>query len=181
VARLPLPARRRIDRGDAGRLLAVIRIPTRFVPPGSFADPMRVVGATPAVDLPRGAYLTRAALLAARDPRLALRPGERAIDVEVSGGAHLAALGGPGARVDVVVTSEPQNGAPRAFVAADGAELLGLRRGDNGHAIATLRVSVRQAVFLTAATGFGHDARLLVRSPDDRTPAGRIGYAAPGM
>ena len=80
-----------------------------------------------------------------------------------------------------VVTTQPQKGAPRAFVAADGAELLGLRRSDDGHAVATLRLSVRQAVFLTAATSFGRDARLLVRSPGDRAPAGRIGYAAPGL
>jgi len=133
------------------------------------------------VALPRGGYLTASALASARDPRFALRRGERAIDVEVSGGARLAALGGPGARVDVVVTTEPRSGAPRAFVAADGAELLGLRPGDGGHAVATLRVPVRQAVFLTAATTFGRDARLLVRSPGDRTPAGRIGYAAPGL
>jgi hypothetical protein len=42
-------------------------------------------------------------------------------------------------------------------------------------------VPVRQAVFLTAATSFGRDARLLVRSPGDRRSAGRIGYTAPGM
>jgi Flp pilus assembly protein CpaB len=134
-----------------------------------------------AVALPRGAYLTRSALAAANDPRFVLHAGERAIDVEVSGGARLAALGGPGARVDVVVTTEPRNGAPRAFVAADGAELLAIRRGDGRRAVATLRVPVRQAVFLTAATSFGRDARLLVRSPGDREPAGRIGYAAPGL
>jgi Flp pilus assembly protein CpaB len=133
------------------------------------------------VDIPRGGYVTRSAFAPPTDPRSTLRRGERAIDVEVSGGARLAALGGPGARVDVVVTTEPRDGAPRAFVAADGAELLSLRRGDGGHAIATLRVPVKQAVFLTAATSFGRDARLLVRSPGDRAPAGRIGYAAPGM
>jgi hypothetical protein len=42
-------------------------------------------------------------------------------------------------------------------------------------------VPVKQAIFLTAATSFGRDARLLVRSPGDRAPAGRIGFAAPGM
>jgi Flp pilus assembly protein CpaB len=133
------------------------------------------------VAIPRGGYVTTASIAPARDPRTLLRAGERAIDVEVSGGARLAAIGGPGARVDVVVTTEPRNGAPRAFVAADGAELLSLRRGDSGHAVATLRVPVKQAVFLTAATSFGRDARLLVRSPGDRAPAGRIGFAAPGM
>jgi Flp pilus assembly protein CpaB len=181
VARAPIAAHARIGPQEAAERLAVARVPARFVPPGAIRDPVRLVGATSAVDIPRGSYLTNAALTPARDPRSLLRAGERAIDVEVSGGARLAALGGPGARVDVVVTTEPRDGAPRAFVAADGAELLALRRGDSGHAVATLRVPVKQAVFLTAATSFGRDARLLVRSPGDRAPAGRIGFAAPGM
>lgn len=180
VARAPIAAHARIGPQEIERL-AIARIPKRFVPTGAIRDPLRLVGATSAIAIPRGAYVTKAAFAAARDPRSLLEPGERAIDVEVSGGARLAALGGPGARVDVVVTTEPRDGAPRAFVAADGAELLALRRGDGGHAIATLRVPVKQAVFLTAATSFGRDARLLVRSPGDRAPAGRIGFAAPGM
>jgi Flp pilus assembly protein CpaB len=179
VVRSALPARTRIGPRQVAERLAVVRIPARFVPGGVMSDPLATVGATTAIDLPRGAYLTHAAL--AKDPRYTLRAGERAIDVEVSGGVRLAALGGPGARVDVVVTTEPRNGSPRAFVAADGAELLSLRQSDGGNAIATLRVPVKQAVFLTAATSFGRDARLLVRSPGDRAPAGRIGYAAPGM
>jgi Flp pilus assembly protein CpaB len=181
VARAPIAAHSRIGPQQVAERLAVAPIPSRFVPPGALRDPLTVVGATSAIDIPRGGYLTKAALAPVRDPRSLLRPGERAIDVEVSGGARLAALGGPGARVDVVVTTEPRDGAPRAFVAADGAELLSLRPGDGGNAVATLRVPVRQAVFLTAATSFGRDARLLVRSPGDRAPAGRIGYAAPGM
>jgi Flp pilus assembly protein CpaB len=180
VARVAIPAHTRLGPQHVDRL-AVARIPARFVPPGALRDPLRVVGATTEVDVPRGGYVTRSTLAPARDPRSLLRSGERAIDVEVSGGARLAALGGPGARVDVVVTTEPRDGAPRAFVAADGAELLSLRRTDNGHAVATLRVPVKQAVFLTAATSLGRDARLLVRSPGDRAPAGRIGFAAPGM
>jgi Flp pilus assembly protein CpaB len=181
IARAPIAARTKIAPSDLAGRLGVVRIPARFVPPGAVGDPVRAVGATAAIDIPRGSYLTQAALAPPRDPRTALRAGERAIDVEVSGGGRLAALGGPGALVDVVVTSEPRNGAPRAFVAADGAELLSIRRGDGGHAIATLRVPVRQAVFLTAATSFGRDARLLVRSPGDHGSAGRIGYTAPGM
>jgi Flp pilus assembly protein CpaB len=181
IARAPIAARTRIGPQQAAERLAVARIPARFVPPDAVRDPLRAVGATSAVAIPRGAYVTKAALTPPHDPRLELRPGERAIDVEVSGDNRLAALGGAGAHVDVVVTTEPRNGAPRAFVAADGAELLALRRGDGDKAVATLRVPVRQAVFLTAATSFGRDARLLVRSPGDRAPAGRIGYAAPGM
>jgi Flp pilus assembly protein CpaB len=181
VARAPLAAHMRIGPQQAAEKLAVVRIPARFVPPDALRSPLRAVGATVAAGIARGTYVTDAALAPQHDPRLALRPGERAIDVEVSGDPHLAALGGTGALVDVLVTTEPRNGAPRAFVAADGAQLLALRRGDGDHAVATLRVPVKQAVFLTAATSFGRDARLLVRSPGDRAPAGRIGYTAPGM
>lgn len=181
VARATLAAHTRIGPAEVQAKLAVARVPARFVPPQAIRDPLRLIGATTAIDIPRGGYVTKPMLAGTRDPRSLLRAGERAIDVEVSGGARLAALGGPGARVDVVVTTEPRNGSPRAFVAADGAELLSLRRGDGGNAVATLRLPVKQAVFLTAATSFGRDARLLVRSPGDRAPAGRIGYAAPGM
>jgi|SRR4051794_31511752 len=181
VARAPIAARTHIGPQQVAERLAIARIPARFVPPGAIRDPLRLLGATTAIEVPRGAYVTKAGLASTRDPRSLLRAGERAIDVEVSGGVRLAALGGPGARVDVVVTTEPRDGSPRAFVAADGAELLSLRQGDSAHAVATLRVPVKQAVFLTAATSFGRDARLLVRSPGDRAPAGRIGFAAPGM
>lgn len=181
VARGAIRERTRLAPEVVAERLGVARVPTRFVPPEAIRDPSRVVGSTTAVRLPRGAYLTRSSLAPAGDPRTTLGRGERAVEVEVAGGARLAALGGPGARVDVVVTSEPRTGAPRAFVAADGAELLALRHGDGGRAIATLRVSVKQAVYLTAAISFGRDARLLVRSPGDRAPAGRIGFAAPGM
>jgi len=181
VARAPIAARTRLGPQQVAERLAVASIPARFIPAGAVRDPLKAVGAVTAIPIPRGGYLTKPALTPPNDPRLSLRSGERAIDIEVSGGAHLAAAGGPGARVDVVVTTEPRNGAPRAFVAADGAELLGLRTGDSGHAIATLRVPVKQAVYLTAATSFGRDARLLVRSPGDRAPAGAIGFTAPGM
>lgn len=167
VARGPIAAHSRIRPDDVARRLAIAQVPARFVPPGAVRDPLRVVGATTAARLARGAYLTHDSFVSADDPRLALRPGERAIDVEVAGGARLAALGGPGARVDVVVTSEPHNGSPRAFVAADGAELLALRSSDGGHAVATLRLPVREALYLTAATSFDRDVRLLVRSPGD--------------
>ena len=165
---------------EAVELIGTARIPARFVPPGALETPADAVGATAAIDLARGSYLTRAALAGGAE-RTPLRPGERAIDVEVSGGRRLRDLGGRGALVDVVVTSEPRNGPARAFVAADGAELLALRRDGGGKAVATLRVPLREAVYLTAATSFGRDARLLVRSPGDRSRAGRLAYAAPGL
>jgi hypothetical protein len=39
-------------------------------------------------------------------------------------------------------------------------------------ALATLRVTLRQAVYLTAADNFGREIRLLVRPPGDRSTTG---------
>src|SRR3954462_5727995 len=132
VARAPISAHSRIGSQQVAERLAVARIPARFVPAGAIQNPVRLLGATSAIDIPRGGYVTRASVAPGRDPSTRLRAGERAIDVEVSGGARLAALGGPGARVHAVVTTEPRNAAPGAFVAAYAAELLALRRGDGG-------------------------------------------------
>jgi hypothetical protein len=57
-------------------------------------------------------------------------------------------------------------------VALEDVELLGVRG-----AVAALRVTARQAVYLTAAANFAHEIRLLVRPPGDRR---RIGSAAVG-
>jgi pilus assembly protein CpaB len=65
--------------------------------------------------------------------------------------------------VDVLVTTEH-----RSFLALEDAELLGIRPGpesDSGaKSLATLRVSLRQAVYLTAAQAFAREIRLLPRA-----------------
>ncbi len=85
--------------------------------------------------------------------------------------------------MDVIVSTEAHEGAGRAFVALEDVELLGLRGGAEGAgyggeaesggpvptAVATLRVTLRQAVYLTAAENFGREVRLLVRPPGDRS------------
>jgi pilus assembly protein CpaB len=40
--------------------------------------------------------------------------------------------------------------------------------------VATLRVTARQAVYLTAAETFAHEVRLLVRPPGDRRRTGPV-------
>jgi pilus assembly protein CpaB len=82
----------------------------------------------------------------------------------------------------VLVSTERSEGAGRTFVALEDVELLRLRGGagtggfaqdaeggDAGAtALATLRVTLRQAVYLTAAENFGREVRLLVRPAGDR-------------
>jgi pilus assembly protein CpaB len=165
VAHRDIPADRRIAAAD----LAARRVPARFAPPDALADPAQLAGARTAVPLAAGAYLTAGVLGGgqAGGGGDGLRPGERAVAVRVAGALSPAA---PGARVDVVVSTESPDGGGRTFVALENVELLGLEGS-----VATLRATARQAVYLTAAATFAHQIRLLVRPPGDRE---RIGPAA---
>jgi pilus assembly protein CpaB len=179
----------RADLGTGATLvpgrLAVRRVPARFAPPDALAAPDEAAGARLAVPLAAGAYVTAAAL-ARGDGGRSGGPGagERAVDVAVAGGADLAAAE-PGARVDVLVTTEAGEGRGRSYLALEDVELLGARPGsstDTGGtgggaaahatALATLRVTLREAVLLTAAQSFAREIRLLVRPPGERR-AGR--------
>jgi pilus assembly protein CpaB len=183
VARHEIPADEPLRPED----LAVERAPARFVPPDALGAPARLVGARTAVPVSPGAYLTAGLLqrtTAAQDGPL--RPGERALEISVGGGGALA-LAGPGSRVDVLVSTQPHDGAGRTFVALEDVMLLDLRAvggagfgteepGGEGAAtaLATLRVTTRQAVYLTAAESFAHEIRLLIRPPGDRRRSGAL-------
>jgi len=179
VAARDLPAGTRLAR----RAVALRRVPARFAPPDGLASAASVMGARLAVPVRAGAYLSAGSFAGAgsRD-RYALRRGERAVTVEVAGG--LADAGpAPGSRVDVLVSTEGPGGG-RTQMALAGAELLQVSATDAGYsdpapsastvptALATLRVTVRQAIYLTAADNFAREVRLLARPPGDRSRAG---------
>jgi pilus assembly protein CpaB len=173
VAKRDIPAGQRLRPED----LAVEQVPARFVPPDALTTPARLAGARPAVPVAAGGYVTAGLLRSASGGSPgALRPGERAVEIAVAGGSALA-LAGPGSRVDVLVSSQPHDGAGRTFVAFEDVPLLDLRPGVGGRARATLRVTLRQAVYLTAAESFGREVRLLARPPGDRRPAGPLAIA----
>ena len=195
VAARDLPARRELRRAD----LALRRVPERFVPPGALSSPAQAAGARTAVPLPAGTPVTESQL-GEGDPEGgpgALRRGERAVEVAVAGGPAPANGAGPGARVDVLVSTEDRDGPGRSFLALEDVELLDLRAGDGregagsdtgeGHApaapgsLATLRVTVRQAVYLTAAQNFAREVRLLSRPPGDARRTGRAVVGAGGL
>jgi pilus assembly protein CpaB len=165
VAARDLPAEHRLDARD----LAVRRAPARYLPPEALTHPP--VGARTAVPLAAGSFLTASVLGAEEngDDGVGLRTGERAISIRVAGALTGAAAG---SRVDVVVSTQPAAGGARTLVALEDVELLDLRG-----TLATLRVTARQAVYLTAAANFAKEIRLLVRPPGDRK---RIGAAAVG-
>lgn len=166
--------------------LRVVRVPARYLPPDALGTVADAAGTRASSALPRGSYLTTSRLRGAPSGRSpgALRQGERAVEVAVAG-----ALAGvpPGARVDVLVSSEPGSAGGHTVLALEGVELLGTAPsggggGEGGAAAAataraTLRVTVRQAVYLAAAENYARELRLLVRPPGDR---GRAGGAAVG-
>jgi pilus assembly protein CpaB len=177
----------------SARAVAVRRVPARFVPPGALPAAAGVAGARPAVTVPAGSYLTTG-LFESRNSEHSggggVRRGWRAVSVSVSGAAGLAA----GSRVDVLVSTDSGAGGGRTLVALASAELLHLEAGAGPGvppadaatggsstgaptagpptALATLRVTLRQAVYLTAADNFAREIRLLARPPGDRSAAG---------
>jgi pilus assembly protein CpaB len=166
--------------------MTIERVPARYVPPDALGAPARLAGARPAVPVAAGAYITagllQGATAAAEGP---LRPGERAVELAVSGGA--SSVSGPGLRVDVLVSTQRHDGAGRTYVALENVPLLDLRPLGGGGvpvdeavdqptatAVATLLVTARQAVYLTAAETFAHEVRLLTRPPGDRRRTGHV-------
>jgi pilus assembly protein CpaB len=179
-------ARVRIEPGSRLKAaqLAVAQVPARYVPPDALADPAQAEGLRTAGALGPGSYLTASALAtSAQDdkPGNGLGRGERAIELTVAGAEALGGLAGPGARVDVLVTTEGHGASNgRTQLALEDVELLALRSGapvtadKPGAATATLRVTLKQAIYLTAAQNFAREIRLLPRAPGDRRRAGPL-------
>jgi pilus assembly protein CpaB len=185
VARTDVASGTRVTQEAAGRLLAVRDVPERFRPPDALGSPGEATGLRVGAAIPAGGYVTASALAQAVTPRAstpAIATGERLIDLDVAGGRSLTGQTAAGARVDVLVTSEPRSGPGRTWVALERVELVALAPaaavagGEAGastsDARATLRVSPRQAVFLTAATAFAREVRLLARAAGDERPVG---------
>jgi pilus assembly protein CpaB len=194
----PLPgvvAARDISPGRALRPgdLALRRVPARFVPPGAVRAVQEVEGLRPAVPVARGSYLTSGELEGASARgrgQSGLGRGQRAVEISVAGGEALSQSAAPGSRVDVLVSTEGGSGRGRTFLALEDVELLAFRAGGGEAAaaggdsqrraptgVATVRVTLRQAVYLTAAENFAREVRLLPRPPGDR---GRLGRQAVG-
>ena len=175
VARADLAAGRPV----AARDLAVRSVPARYAPVGAATVPETLIGLRLAAPVPRGGHLGPA--LIATEPEVAGPPvgkGERAVEVVALGARALVA---PGARVDVLVTRDGGGVAAGTELALEDVEVLSARaarsaaRDDAGERVAaTLRVSVRDAVYLAAAQSFARELRLLPRAAGDDERAGPI-------
>lgn len=177
--------------------LTVVEVPARYAPPDALADPAQADGLRTAGALERGSYVTTGAFGGPDEdqPGNGLGRGERAIELKVAGADALGDLAGPGARVDVLITSESGDNSGRTALALEDVELLAIRPGGGGvvpggpnpgdaapgAATATLRVTLKQAVYLTAAQNFARETRLLPRSPGDRRRSGRLEADGAGL
>jgi pilus assembly protein CpaB len=173
VARADLAAGRQVSARD----LALRRVPSRYAPVGAARVPETLIGQRLAASVRRGGYL--GADLIAPEPEVAgppVRKGERALEVVALGSRALVV---PGARVDVLVTRE--GAAAGTELALEDVEVLAARaapaaaRDDAGERVAaTLRVSVRDAVYLAAAQSFARELRLLPRAAGDDERSGPV-------
>lgn len=172
VAAQGLRSQRPLGAEEVGRALEVRRVPSRFVPPGALAEPAEALGLVAAVPVPAGSYLLATQL---RPPRArpadppGLDPDRHPVEITVTGARALLAAGPTrsGAKVDVVVTTEPGGPGPgRTYVAATGVPLLALGPGADGPgpggtSAATLALTKRQALHLIAAESFARKLTLL--------------------
>jgi pilus assembly protein CpaB len=174
--------------------LRLSQIPQRFAPPDAPTSPDQAVGLHTAGPVAAGSPITAGVVgaTAGGDDSGALRRGERAVEVTVAGGASLLETAVAGARVDILVSTDPGDGPGRSFVAIEDVELLALAPGSSVEApleadlsagattsaVATLRATLRQAVYLTAAQSYAREIRLLPRPPGDRRRVGRASVGA---
>ena len=130
----------------------------------------------------RHGAITPSLIDAGGPPGAPVRAGERAADVLAVGSPAVVM---PGARVDVLVDARGGGRvAGGAELALEDVEVLaaaaapagsgGPREDGAARVAATLRVSVRQAVYLAAAQAFARELRLLARAPGDRRRTGTV-------
>jgi pilus assembly protein CpaB len=173
VARGDLPAGVRLT----AQRLAVRRVPTRYAPAAAARAPADLLGQRTAVPVAAGAYLSTNELAGAGgEPARGapVRRGERVADVVAAGSPQLVQ---PGGHVDVLVTREGDHGAGGTLLALEDVEVIAASAAPEGagsssevagpRVAASLRVNVRQAVYLAAAQAFAREIRLLPRAAGD--------------
>jgi pilus assembly protein CpaB len=168
--------RTRLAAGAAldARHLAIRHVPARFAPAVAYASTGALAGTRAAVALQAGEDVVPSAVDdGTRAAGAPVRPGERVADIVARGSAALIR---PGGRVDVLVTRERGDGSGMTTVALEDAEVLAAHAASGGddaetagdRVAASLRVTVRQAVYLAAAQSFARELRLLPRAAGDR-------------
>jgi pilus assembly protein CpaB len=187
VAHRDLPRGTPITPRLATEAFELRRVPTRFAPPGALASATAAQGFRLATALRPGDYLTDSILVSGRGAGPAEVAGGRIVEIEVAGARSFASALHPGTHVDVLITTDRGAGPARTYLALQDAELAAFSPASGGpdpesaRATAGLRVSLRQAVLLTAAQNFARELRLVPRSEGDRRRLGPIGVSATGL
>jgi pilus assembly protein CpaB len=177
VARGPIAAGARVRRRD----LAIRRVPRRFAPADAIGSPAALTGLRAATAIAPGSDLVASMFGDSGANSTAgpqIRPGERVAQVVALASPELVTAG---SRVDVLVTPEPRGDAGgEAVLALEDVEVLdaapapggGVRQAPGTRVSASLRVTLRQAVYLAAAQDFAHELRLLPRAVGDHRRGG---------
>jgi len=155
--------------------LALRRVPARYAPVDAFSGSSDVAGLKAAVAIPAGTDLVPS--LVADPVQIAsaavpVGPGERVAEIVAKGSPeHIVR----GSRVDVLVTQDTSDGEGETTLALEDAEVLRAARapaagGENPGPRVTLslRVRLREAVYLAAAQSFARELRVLARAEGDR-------------
>jgi pilus assembly protein CpaB len=193
IARREIARGRSITPANVSTYISERRVPERFVPPGSFRSASDTLGLRTLVHIPAGSYLGGAQLGEAAPHASSARAADthvaRVVEVPVAGATALGAVLRPGARVDVLVTSERAPGPARTYLALQRIELIDFRASGEGaslseggglepDAVAALRVTLPQAVLLTAAQNFARELRLVPRPSGDQRRLSATAVAA---
>lgn len=152
--------------------LAYRQMPLQWVAPRTVGDAGEAVGLRTAVALDRGTPLSAAVLRSTTDEANdALASGDRVLELVAAGSVRLVK---GGSRVDVVQTTERDDGSQRTKVIAESVEVLEVREGEEAgqdsatQVAATVRVPRDAALKLTAAQDGGGALRLLPRAAWDK-------------
>jgi pilus assembly protein CpaB len=185
VARTDLGAGTVLTAGASRRALEERRVPARYVPARTLASVSDAVGYRVAIPLHRGDYVGDATLQTGGPSTRSADSVGRVVEIGVAGAGSLAGALQPGARVDVLITTDQGRGPGRTYLALQDAELVGFTPSaqtvgadQDGSATASLRVSLRQAVLLTAAQSFARELRLVPRRDGDRRRLGAVTVSA---
>ena len=174
-----LVSRDAVAEGDRLRPadLATRRVPARYAPRGALQSPAEVAGLRAATAISPGSEILAGMV---EDGTTAtagapVRRGERVAEVVAAGSPDLVQ---PGTRADVLITQEARDGAAGGtllalqdveVLAAAPAASAGRDGAPTGALVAaSLRVTLRQAVYLAAAQSFAREIRLLPRAVGDR-------------
>jgi pilus assembly protein CpaB len=158
-------------------------LPRRWAPPDAVTSPTALAGARAAGPLEAGAYVTSGALRTAQQATsVPVGPGERVAELVARADPRAVVAG---SRVDVLVTRDATaDRRGTTVLALEDVEVLSAapapavagEEAGGPQVAASLRVTLRQAVYLAAAQSFARELRLLPRAPADRA-RGRAGFA----